>query len=77
MAGGCFPFLLNWEGSLDNYPSEWISGSIEEMARKMIDNEKLDLLEKNDLRENNFKFIENRFSLELIFPKLAKILLNE
>lgn len=68
MASGLKPIVRGWLGSEDVYPEKFIYNNIEEFRN---------ILEGEYTPEEYRKFVVDNYSIDLIYPKLEELLLNE
>ncbi|MDG1549034.1 MAG: hypothetical protein P8Q94_03180, partial [Candidatus Poseidoniaceae archaeon] len=76
VSAGNFPIIWPWVGADELYPKEWVTEDINNAVEKIIQYSKLSTNDKLLEGEKKFNFIQENYSLEVILPRLAAILLD-
>lgn len=64
-AAGCVPMLLNWDGSKEIYPAEWVFDNLSELVRNITI-----LVDGKDSHISPNEFAKSNFEINLVFSKI-------
>lgn len=76
VSAGNFPIIWPWVGADELYPKDWVTEDINNAVEKIIQYSKLSTNDKLLEGEKKYNFIQENYSLEVILPRLAAILLD-
>ena len=74
VSSGCFPLILNWEGSSEIYDPRWVFDDIDEIAKEVIRISKMVPEERSERKKGNRSLILERYDVKNIFDKMSKLL---
>jgi hypothetical protein len=69
-AAGAIPTTLDWLGADRIYPADWIVGSVEAMAERILLQSKADEPDVMACRQRNAAYVESRFAERTVFAQL-------